>query len=73
MLGYCMKCEKKQEMAKPRLIPKPMKNGSKRVSGTCPVCGTKMSVIVKKTFVIPKEGKKATKKPATKRRKTLKK
>ena len=38
--GYCVKCKAKREMKDPKNVT--MKNGKKAVSGTCPVCGTKM-------------------------------
>lgn len=44
-----------------------MKNGQKALSGTCPVCGTKMFKIGgSKTKVAIPKAKAGTKKPATK-------
>ena len=43
--GYCVKCKAKQEMNDPKQIT--MKNGRPAVTGTCPVCGTKMFKIGK--------------------------
>jgi len=43
--GYCVKCKAKQEMKDPKQIT--MKNGRPAVTGTCPVCGTKMFKIGK--------------------------
>ena len=39
-IAYCVKCKAKREMKDPKNVT--MKNGKKAVSGTCPVCGTKM-------------------------------
>ena len=38
--AYCVKCKGKQEMKDAQEIK--MKNGRPAVTGTCPVCGTKM-------------------------------
>jgi len=38
--AYCVKCKKKREMKNPKQVK--LKNGRPAVSGTCPVCGTKM-------------------------------
>jgi len=38
--AYCVKCKKKQVMSNAKEIK--MKNGRPAVTGTCPVCGTKM-------------------------------
>jgi hypothetical protein len=38
--AYCVKCKQKREMKDPKEVI--MKNGKKAMSGTCPVCGTKM-------------------------------
>ncbi len=43
--AYCVKCKKKQTMKEPEQIT--MKNGRPAVTGTCPVCGTKMFKIGK--------------------------
>ena len=43
--GYCVKCKAKQDMKDPKQIT--MKNGRPAVTGTCPVCGTKMFKIGK--------------------------
>ena len=40
MEAYCMKCKQKREMKDPTQTT--MKNGKPAMSGTCPVCGTKM-------------------------------
>ncbi|MCD6398316.1 MAG: hypothetical protein J7L08_00140 [Candidatus Aenigmarchaeota archaeon] len=44
--GYCVKCKQKREMKDVEIIT--MKNGVKRASGICTVCGTKMSKIIGK-------------------------
>ena len=38
--GYCVKCKAKQTMNGAQEIK--MKNGKPAVTGTCPVCSTKM-------------------------------
>jgi len=42
--AYCVKCKKKQEMKNEKEVSFKAKGGKKRnaMSGTCPVCGTKM-------------------------------
>lgn len=44
MQAYCVKCKTKQEMQNEQEISMKGKGGKKRraVTGTCPVCGTKM-------------------------------
>ncbi|MDA4128756.1 MAG: DUF5679 domain-containing protein [Thaumarchaeota archaeon] len=39
-MAYCVKCKASREVKNPQNIV--MKNGRKAVSGTCPVCGTKL-------------------------------
>ena len=38
--SFCVKCKDHREMRSPQGVT--MKNGRKAVSGTCPICGTKM-------------------------------
>lgn len=38
--AYCVKCKEKREMKNPKEVT--MKNGKKAMSGTCPVCSTKL-------------------------------
>jgi RNase P subunit RPR2 len=38
--AYCVKCKAKREVKDAQNIT--MKNGKPALSGTCPVCGTKM-------------------------------
>ena len=38
--AYCVKCKAKREMKDAQEVT--MKNGKKAMTGTCPVCGTKM-------------------------------
>jgi len=38
--AYCVKCKAKREVKNAQHIT--MKNGKPALSGTCPVCGTKM-------------------------------
>jgi RNase P subunit RPR2 len=38
--AYCVKCKAKREVKNAQNIT--MKNGKPALSGTCPVCGTKM-------------------------------
>jgi hypothetical protein len=38
--AYCVKCKAKREVKNPQSIT--MKNGKPALSGTCPVCGTKV-------------------------------
>ncbi|MBI3968708.1 MAG: hypothetical protein HY329_23990 [Chloroflexi bacterium] len=40
MEAYCVKCKTKREMKDPQQTT--MKNGKPAMTGTCPVCGTKM-------------------------------
>ncbi|MFA5878421.1 MAG: DUF5679 domain-containing protein [Candidatus Staskawiczbacteria bacterium] len=42
--AYCVKCKAKREMKDPKEVSFNAKGGKKRnaMSGTCPVCGTKM-------------------------------
>ena len=43
--GYCMKCKKQQPM---KNITKKILGGRMQVKGQCKVCGTNMSVFIKK-------------------------
>jgi hypothetical protein len=43
MMGYCLKCREKREMQDPKEVT--LKNGRAAMQGTCPVCGTKITVI----------------------------
>ena len=45
MEGYCMKCRDRREMKDPQ--PVTLSNGRPALQGTCPVCGTKVTRIVK--------------------------
>lgn len=49
-IGFCVKCKKKQAMKDPKEITIKGKGGTERkaVTGTCPVCGTKMFKILGK-------------------------
>ncbi len=49
-IAYCVKCKAKREMKNPKEIIMKGKGGTKRraVTGTCPVCGTKMFRILGK-------------------------
>ena len=47
MQAYCVKCRGQQEIKDPKSIT--MANGRPAVQGTCPVCGTKLTRIVKKS------------------------
>lgn len=38
--GYCVKCKAKREMQNAQEVT--MKNGKPAMTGTCPVCSTKM-------------------------------
>jgi hypothetical protein len=38
--AYCVKCKKQREVKGPSNVT--MKNGKKAVTGTCPVCNTKL-------------------------------
>jgi len=40
--GYCMRCKSKKEMKNAK-IAGTNKNGTQRISGVCPDCGTKMN------------------------------
>jgi hypothetical protein len=39
-VAYCVKCKAKREIKNPQKIT--MKNGKPAMTGTCPVCGTKL-------------------------------
>ena len=41
--AYCVKCKAKREMQNP--VESTTKNGKPITKGTCPDCGTKMSLI----------------------------
>jgi RNase P subunit RPR2 len=45
MEGYCLKCRTKREMKNAASVT--LKNGRPATQGTCPVCGTKITVIGK--------------------------
>ena len=45
MDAYCLKCRTKREIRNPAQVT--LKNGRKASQGTCPVCGKKISRIVK--------------------------
>jgi len=38
--AYCVKCNAKREVKDPQNVT--MKNGKPALTGTCPVCGTKL-------------------------------
>lgn len=64
--AYCVKCKAKRDMEDEKQIT--MKNGQRALSGTCPVCGTKMFKIGGgrvKTEAAPK-AKAGTSKPTKK-------
>ncbi len=48
--AYCVKCKAKREMNDEKEVEMKGKGGTKRraLSGTCPVCGTKMFKILGK-------------------------
>ncbi len=48
--AYCVKCKDKREMNEPQEVPMKGKGGVERraMTGTCPVCGTKMFKILGK-------------------------
>jgi hypothetical protein len=41
--GYCLKCREKREIQDPQEVT--LKNGRPAIQGTCPHCGTKITVI----------------------------
>jgi hypothetical protein len=45
MEAYCVKCRDRREMKDPK--PVVLANGRSAVQGACPVCGTKVTRIVK--------------------------
>jgi len=47
MEGYCLKCRTKREIKGANQVT--LKNGRPATQGTCPVCGTKITVIGKGT------------------------
>lgn len=50
IIGYCVKCKQKREMKDPKEVEMKGKGGVVRraMTGTCPVCGTKMFRILGK-------------------------
>ncbi len=46
-MGYCMKCKAPKEMKDTQEVT--MKNGRKAIKGKCPVCGTGMFRILRKS------------------------
>ncbi|MFH0852441.1 MAG: DUF5679 domain-containing protein [bacterium] len=48
--AYCVKCKAKREIKDPKEVPMKGKGGVERraMTGTCPVCGTKMFRILGK-------------------------
>lgn len=44
--AYCVKCKEKKEMVDP--VEKVAKNGRPMLQGTCPDCGGKLSLFIKK-------------------------
>lgn len=44
VMAYCVKCKEKREMKDPQEVTMKGKGGKMRMAmtGTCPVCGTKM-------------------------------
>tara|TARA_Y200000002_G_scaffold77926_1_gene61368 strand:- start:1559 stop:1768 length:210 start_codon:yes stop_codon:yes gene_type:complete len=59
MIGYCVKCRNKTEMLNPKR--KTLKKGRQAMQGTCPKCGTKMTVFVAKENKSKKEKPKKSK------------
>ncbi len=45
MQAYCLKCRSMRDLDTPN--PVTLKNGKTAMQGPCPVCGTKMSKLVK--------------------------
>lgn len=45
VMAYCVKCRAKREMEGAKEAT--TKNGRKMLTGTCPVCGTKMNMFIK--------------------------
>jgi Domain of unknown function (DUF5679) len=39
-MAYCVKCKAQREIVNPQNVV--MKNNKKAITGTCPVCGTKL-------------------------------
>jgi len=52
MIGYCVKCKAKQEMANVKIVEMKGKGGTvrKAATGECAACGTKMYKILPKDF-----------------------
>jgi RNase P subunit RPR2 len=44
VMGYCMKCKTQREIKDSKQVT--MKNGRPATEGVCPVCGTRMFVIL---------------------------
>ncbi|QIG60059.1 hypothetical protein [Dishui Lake large algae virus 1] len=45
VMAYCVKCREKREMKDAKEVT--TKNDRKMLTGTCPVCGTKMNLFIK--------------------------
>jgi hypothetical protein len=45
MEGYCVRCRDRRELKDPQRVT--LSNGRPALQGTCPVCGTKVTLIVK--------------------------
>ena len=47
--AYCVKCKKKVDVKDPRIEEIKNSKGTRNaVKGTCPTCGTKLNVFIKK-------------------------
>lgn len=57
--AYCVKCKAKRDMKDPKEAT--TKNGRSMLKGTCPECGTKMSLFVAGKPAAAAKGKKAKK------------
>ena len=57
IIGYCVKCKKKQVIMNPKEVQLKGRGGTmkKAVRGICPVCGTTMFRILKKSEKVNEE------------------
>jgi hypothetical protein len=44
-IAYCVKCKEKREMQNAQVVTND--KGRRQAKGTCPVCGTKMTLFLK--------------------------
>lgn len=43
--AYCLKCKEMRAITNPQVVT--LKNGRQAITGTCPICGTRVNRIIK--------------------------